>query len=688
MPKSDRPPVKSEKKQSTILELFDKSINSRGSKRKNEVIDLTDEDCSSQYSEIIKIEEEQKTEVIEPIEPILCPLCNKDMTLLIMEEKVRHVDFCLTLHLNDSQLSSNSLALKSKSNTKPSSKAKKQKTSSSAVMMERERFKNRKLSLDDDIKINEKAPANISCSKRRACIPDVKILTFEKSTSDIYKVAVDAFNYSPHEEIEQYFLTHFHSDHYGGITKSWFYERVFGDDNDFSNDSKYRKILYCSEITADLVRIRFHIDQRFIRPLCLNKRYLVHVYDSSDLPNGGKEENGLDVPGLYVTLISANHCPGSAIFLFESISLDGSSKFILHCGDFRVNKDILAHNLLNRFSLEYGCPFELDEVYLDTTYFMSLYNFPKQEKVCEALADMFNDLLCDKGTGGLENKSLFTQWFGSLKQSRITDFLNPHIKTKKKFLILIGTYLIGKEKIAISLLKKLKNTPIFVLNVFSKDKFSIIRCIREEYLNSVLTDDDLGKEFDGDCMIHLVPMKIVDSNTDLSNYFNHNGYFQHFERCVGVRPSGWTFSGRGASKSESFIPNTNSSELTDLIQTYTPFMMNLVDVMGDDPGYSYHEDILPQVPLGKSSKGKNDMSNRIYVVPYSEHSSFRELCYFLVFFRIKKTIPTVNIHNTFQMERMSLIIKSLETLRNIKLNRDVVINEKLEKVRKLTLSDF
>ena len=79
------------------------------------------------------------------------------------------------------------------------------------------------------------------------------------SSSLIYQVAVDAFCFAPHDTINQYFLTHFHADHYGGISKKWAYERVFGNDEDafnnqtfdFDDDSIYKKIIYCTGITGD-----------------------------------------------------------------------------------------------------------------------------------------------------------------------------------------------------------------------------------------------------------------------------------------------------------------------------------------------------------------------------------------------------------------------------------------------------
>lgn len=89
----------------------------------------------------------------------------------------------------------------------------------------------------------------------------------------------------------------------------------------------------------------------------------------------------MDVPtvipntnGVQVTLIDANHCPGSCLFFFEGLqTIDagdscvkspfvGSSKIFryLHCGDFRASPRHVLHPAVK------GKP--IDHVYLDTTY--------------------------------------------------------------------------------------------------------------------------------------------------------------------------------------------------------------------------------------------------------------------------------------------------------------------------------
>jgi DNA cross-link repair 1A protein len=81
-----------------------------------------------------------------------------------------------------------------------------------------------------------------------------------------------------------------------------------------------------------------------------------------------------DTGGVTVTLIEANHCPGSCLFLFEGPqTVDagdsafkspfiGSEKIFryLHCGDFRASPQHVMHPAVRGKNI--------DHVYLDTTY--------------------------------------------------------------------------------------------------------------------------------------------------------------------------------------------------------------------------------------------------------------------------------------------------------------------------------
>lgn len=99
------------------------------------------------------------------------------------------------------------------------------------------------------------------------------------------------------------------------------------------------------------------VDKKWVHPLPMDAPTIV--------PNTG---------GVHVTLIEANHCPGSCLFFFEgpqtinagdssySSPSVGSSKIFryLHCGDFRASPQHVLHPAVNGK--------RIDHVYLDTTY--------------------------------------------------------------------------------------------------------------------------------------------------------------------------------------------------------------------------------------------------------------------------------------------------------------------------------
>lgn len=539
----------------------------------------------------------------------------------------------------------------------------------------------------------QEQPSELLPSSRKLPIPDLKILKFKVFNNRHYEVSMDAFRYKPHESITQYFLSHFHSDHYGGITKRWCSERTLGS-----------KIVYCSPITSKLLTLRFGVDPKFIYEIGTNSRHKVCDYalaaksekvekddtaekdatengestdakiDCSELSNlldSGGEESASKSPGLYVTSIDANHCPGAVIFLFESISLEGESTFILHCGDFRISRAMIDHPALRPFQL--GQKLNLEKVYLDTTYMSPKYNFPKQELVCGAVADMF-----EKVTNGNE---LFSEWFGLSLQSRITDFLSMAKTKKKKFLVLVGTYLIGKERLAISILRRMGECPIYVLNTYSRgDKAEIIRAFEDPYLSRVMTNDDLGTENDNsDVVVHLVPMKIVGSAQELSNYFNHNQYFKHFERCVGLRPTGWSFEDNGSEEiltAEDEVPQVDDVSL-----------LLTLSVLRSHPEYLYMDILRQNRP--KADRKMDKLTFKIYSLPYSEHLSYRELLFFVVFLNIGKVIPTVNTENAWSASRMEDIIQKWELVRHIKASGNSTLPEGLKKmIYDLSLEEF
>ena len=173
-----------------------------------------------------------------------------------------------------------------------------------------------------------------------------------KGTCPAYKkisgtdFCVDGFYYAA--ETKTFFLTHFHSDHYGGITSSW--------------DSG---TIYCSEVTASLLHQQLGVDRQYVHPLPMQTPVLVTSQGRA----------------VTVTLLDANHCPGAVMFLFQV-----GHRHILHVGDFRWNRTIMeAQSPLSPFI---SGKVTLDMLYLDTTYCDAKYSLPTQDDAIQAAIEV------------------------------------------------------------------------------------------------------------------------------------------------------------------------------------------------------------------------------------------------------------------------------------------------------------
>ncbi|KAH0623734.1 hypothetical protein JD844_006827 [Phrynosoma platyrhinos] len=144
---------------------------------------------------------------------------------------------------------------------------------------------------------------------------------------------VDAFQYGEIEGCKGYFLTHFHSDHYGGLTKTFTFP------------------VYCNKITGNLVKSKLRVQEKYIHVLPMNRECIID--------------------GIKVVLLDANHCPGAAMILFAF----PNGTVILHTGDFRADPSMERYPfLIDR---------KVNTLYLDTTYCTPEYTFPSQQEVIQ-----------------------------------------------------------------------------------------------------------------------------------------------------------------------------------------------------------------------------------------------------------------------------------------------------------------
>lgn len=420
---------------------------------------------------------------------------------------------------------------------------------------------------------------------------------FYKIMPGLY-ICVDAFRYGKVEGQNAYFLSHFHSDHYIGLTSTWSHGPI-----------------YASKVTCNLMRQQLRVNPKWLVPLEFEKK--------TEVPNTN---------GVFVTMIPANHCPGSSLYLFEKVvgkNKDGSERLnrILHCGDFRACPAHVHHPLLKPEVMDtitgQTKNQSIDTCYLDTTYLTPKYSFPSQYDVIDACAQMCISLskeIVDTNDNWekvkLERAGSSMKKFleagaetSPVKKEEEQEDVKP--KVRGRLLVVVGTYSIGKERICLGIARAL-NTKIFC----PPAKMRICKALEDEELNSLLTSNPL------EAQVHMQMLMEIRAET-LWEYLV--GYKPHFTRVVGFRPTGW-----------SYRPPTSRF-------TENPAVSTVLHSEGWKSRFTMH-DLTPQ-------RGSTKEAN-CFGVPYSEHSSFRELTMFCCALRIGRVIPTVNVGSAKSRDKM------------------------------------
>ncbi|KAJ6824071.1 putative DNA cross-link repair 1A protein [Iris pallida] len=261
---------------------------------------------------------------------------------------------------------------------------------------------------------------------------------------------VDAFRFL-RGDCTHWFLTHFHMDHYQGLTRNFCHGKI-----------------YCSSITAHLVNMKIGVPWERLQVLPLNQK--------------------VNIAGVSLICLDANHCPGSIIILFEP----PSGKAVLHTGDFRFSAEMTSSSVLQT------C--HVDTLILDTTYCNPQYDFPKQEAVIQFVIEAIQ-----------------------------AEAFNP------KTLFLIGSYTIGKERLFLEVARLLRRK-LYV----GAAKLRLLRCLG-------LPEEDMqwftANEMESH--IHVVPMWTIASFKRMKHLSNQ--YSDRFNLIVAFSPTGWTF-GKGKKK--------------------------------------------------------------------------------------------------------------------------------------------
>ena len=418
-------------------------------------------------------------------------------------------------------------------------------------------------------------------------------------------ICVDAFRYGKVEGQNAYFLSHFHSDHYIGLTSSWCHGPI-----------------YCSKVTANLVRQQLRVDGKWVVPLEFERKVEIS-----------------NTKGVCVTMLPANHCPGSSLFLFEKVvgkSSTGAPKFtrILHCGDFRacpahVNHPLLKPDVVDSITGQTNQQV-INTCYLDTTYLTPKYAFPPQSDVIDACAQMCVSLskeIVDSNDAWEKAKleragSSMTKFLE--KPTSEGTIIPPEDEDNKptirgRLLVVIGTYSIGKERICLGIAKALKS------KIYAPPpKMRICKCLEDLELNALLTGNPL------EAQVHMQTLMEIRAETLHDYLVTYKG---HFSRVVGFRPTGWNY-------------RPPTSRFTE-----NPAVNTVLTSEGWKSRFTM-KDLVP-------GRGSTRESN-CFGVPYSEHSSFRELTMFCCALRIGRVIPTVNVGSAKSREKMKVWIEKWE----------------------------
>ncbi|XP_026826260.1 protein artemis isoform X3 [Ooceraea biroi] len=185
---------------------------------------------------------------------------------------------------------------------------------------------------------------------------------------EIPGISVDCFD-GENLNSSVYFLSHYHTDHMRGLDHNFFLEHLYRRD----------KYIYCSPISKLFLEARFNTTN--IRAIPINEKVPVR-YKHNDCDND-----------VLVTCISAGHCPGSIMFLFEK----RDSGSILYTGDFRINPlDYKKIGPLHFYEGDKKLRKEITAMYLDTTFFTPDYaSLPTRKEsvdvMCKAVTEWLNE---------------------------------------------------------------------------------------------------------------------------------------------------------------------------------------------------------------------------------------------------------------------------------------------------------
>lgn len=228
--------------------------------------------------------------------------------------------------------------------------------------------------------------------------------TFFGLIEEIPGISVDRFN-GENLNSSAYFLSHCHIDHMKGL------------DYEFFNHLKqYNKYLYCSRISKVFLETKYYDIETCVKDIDIDKKVLIEY----------KSKDDKETDTLFVTCISAGHCPGSVMFLFEKMD-----KLILYTGDFRINPRDYSKLRSLHYSRNFNkFPKKFTKMYLDTTFLDRDFTFlPTRKESINVMCKVVKEWLekSPKNVVVLECSALYGSEFLYMELSKFFN-ISVHVK--------------------------------------------------------------------------------------------------------------------------------------------------------------------------------------------------------------------------------------------------------------------
>lgn len=207
--------------------------------------------------------------------------------------------------------------------------------------------------------------------------------------------------------------------------------------------------------------------------------------------------------------------------------------------------------------------------------------------------------------------------------SRVLDLLAPYAKDPKT-LFVFGTYTIGKERMWLACAER------FQLSFHVKSaKLRVLKCLEMDHILREMASAD-----EAEARIHILPLGDL-SLKKLEAYLDERAL--RYSRIIAVRPTGWTYATAPSKTPNNLITNyALSSSSKSATSKKTP--------KASTQGFVTHS----------SRKG----AITLHSAPYSEHSSFNELCSFVRTLQPRWIIPTVNNRSREAVSNMVTLLRN------------------------------